>query len=91
MRSDADRLSDIIEAIAKIAARITNSFDAFQDDGGGVRPAGQRNKASILMRKPASFADCHLCTSPQALRSFPHADAGCGWPGTITPPREPTS
>ena len=32
MRSDADRLSDIIEAIAKIAARITDSFDAFQDD-----------------------------------------------------------
>ncbi len=32
MRSDADRLSDILEAIAKIKARITNDVDVFQQD-----------------------------------------------------------
>jgi uncharacterized protein with HEPN domain len=32
MRSDADRLSDILEAIAKIKGRITDSADAFQQD-----------------------------------------------------------
>ena len=32
MRSDADRLSDIIEAIAKIGERTTDSFSAFQGD-----------------------------------------------------------
>ncbi len=32
MRSDADRLSDILAAIAKIGERVTPSFDAFQDD-----------------------------------------------------------
>ena len=32
MRSDADRLSDILEAIAKIRERITDSIHAFQDD-----------------------------------------------------------
>jgi uncharacterized protein with HEPN domain len=32
MRSDADRLSDILEAIAKIRERITDSLHAFQDD-----------------------------------------------------------
>jgi hypothetical protein len=30
MRSDADRVSDIIESIAKIRRRITGSVDAFQ-------------------------------------------------------------
>ena len=32
MRSDADRLSDILEATAKIRERITDSIDAFQGD-----------------------------------------------------------
>jgi uncharacterized protein with HEPN domain len=32
MRSDADRLSDILEAIAKIRERITESITAFQGD-----------------------------------------------------------
>jgi hypothetical protein len=32
MRSDADRLSDILEAIAKIRERLTDSIDAFQAD-----------------------------------------------------------
>jgi uncharacterized protein with HEPN domain len=32
MRSDADRVSDILEAIAKIGERITDSLDAFQGD-----------------------------------------------------------
>jgi len=32
MRSDADRLSDILEAIAKIRERITDSIQAFQGD-----------------------------------------------------------
>ena len=32
MRSDADRLSDILEAIAKIEERITDSIHAFQGD-----------------------------------------------------------
>jgi uncharacterized protein with HEPN domain len=32
MRSDADRLSDILDAIAKIGERITESIDAFQSD-----------------------------------------------------------
>jgi len=32
MRSDADRLGDILDATAKIAERITESFDAFQGD-----------------------------------------------------------
>jgi len=32
MKSDADRLSDILEAIAKIRERITDSIDAFQGD-----------------------------------------------------------
>ena len=32
MRSDADRLNDILAAIAKIGERITASFDAFQED-----------------------------------------------------------
>jgi uncharacterized protein with HEPN domain len=32
MRSDADRLSDILDAIAKIEERITESIDAFQGD-----------------------------------------------------------
>ena len=32
MRSDADRLSDILEAIAKIRERITDSIDTFQAD-----------------------------------------------------------
>ena len=32
MRSDADRLSDILEAIAKIGERVTGSIDAFQGD-----------------------------------------------------------
>jgi hypothetical protein len=32
MRSDADRVSDILEAIVKIEARITDSVDAFQRD-----------------------------------------------------------
>jgi uncharacterized protein with HEPN domain len=32
MRSDADRVSDILEAIAKIRERITDSIDAFQGD-----------------------------------------------------------
>jgi uncharacterized protein with HEPN domain len=32
MRSDADRLSDILEAIAKIRERITDSIPAFQGD-----------------------------------------------------------
>jgi hypothetical protein len=30
MRSDADRLGDILDAIAKIGERITESIDAFQ-------------------------------------------------------------
>ena len=32
MRSDADRLSDILEATAKIGERVTGSIDAFQCD-----------------------------------------------------------
>lgn len=32
MRSDADRVSDILEAAAKIRKRITDSVDAFQAD-----------------------------------------------------------
>ncbi len=32
MRSDADRLGDIIEAISKIRERITDGLDAFLDD-----------------------------------------------------------
>jgi uncharacterized protein with HEPN domain len=32
MRSDADRLSDILDAVAKIGERITESIDAFQVD-----------------------------------------------------------
>jgi uncharacterized protein with HEPN domain len=32
MRSDADRLSDILEAIAKTRERITDSIQAFQGD-----------------------------------------------------------
>jgi len=32
MRSDADRLSDILDAIAKIGERIPESIDAFQCD-----------------------------------------------------------
>jgi uncharacterized protein with HEPN domain len=32
MRSDADRLSDILDAIAKIGERIAENFDAFQGD-----------------------------------------------------------
>jgi uncharacterized protein with HEPN domain len=32
MRSDADRLSDILDAIAKIGERITESLDAFQGE-----------------------------------------------------------
>jgi hypothetical protein len=32
MRSDADRVSDILDAIAKIKGRITDSADAFQQD-----------------------------------------------------------
>src|SRR5262245_12010374 len=32
MRSDADRISDIVEAIAKINDRITENLDAFQRD-----------------------------------------------------------
>ena len=32
MRSDADRLSDNLEAIAKIRERITHSIQAFQGD-----------------------------------------------------------
>jgi uncharacterized protein with HEPN domain len=32
MRSDADRLSDILEAIAKIRQRITDSIHVFQSD-----------------------------------------------------------
>jgi uncharacterized protein with HEPN domain len=32
MRSDADRVSDILEATAKIKERITDSIDAFQRD-----------------------------------------------------------
>ena len=32
MRSDADRVSDILEAIAKIRERITGNIDAFQRD-----------------------------------------------------------
>ena len=32
MRSDADRVSDIPKAIAKIRERITDSIDAFQGD-----------------------------------------------------------
>jgi uncharacterized protein with HEPN domain len=32
MRSDADRVSDILEAIAKIRERITDGMDAFQGD-----------------------------------------------------------
>ena len=32
MRSDADRLSDILEAIAKIRERITDDIHAFQGD-----------------------------------------------------------
>ena len=32
MRSDADRVSDILEATAKIKERITDSTDAFQRD-----------------------------------------------------------
>ena len=32
MKSDADRVSDILEAIAKIRERITDSIDAFQGD-----------------------------------------------------------
>lgn len=32
MRGDPDRLSDILEAIAKIGERITDNFDAFQAD-----------------------------------------------------------
>jgi uncharacterized protein with HEPN domain len=32
MRSDADRVSDILEAIAKIRERITDSIDVFQRD-----------------------------------------------------------
>jgi uncharacterized protein with HEPN domain len=32
MRSDPDRVSDILEAIAKIKARITDSVDVFQQD-----------------------------------------------------------
>ena len=32
MRSDADRLNDILAAIAKIRERITTSFDTFQGD-----------------------------------------------------------
>ncbi len=32
MRSDADRVSDILEAIEKIKARITDSIDVFERD-----------------------------------------------------------
>ena len=32
MRNDADRVSDILEAIAKIGGRTTDSFEAFQGD-----------------------------------------------------------
>jgi hypothetical protein len=32
MRSDPDRVSDILEAIAKTKARITDSVDVFQQD-----------------------------------------------------------
>lgn len=32
MRSDADRLSDILDAIGKIGERIPESMDAFQGD-----------------------------------------------------------
>jgi uncharacterized protein with HEPN domain len=32
MRSDADRVSDILEAAAKIRGRVTDSVDAFQGD-----------------------------------------------------------
>ena len=32
MRSDADRLADILEAVAKIRERITDTIDAFQGD-----------------------------------------------------------
>jgi hypothetical protein len=32
MRSDADPVSDILEAVAKIRERITDGMDAFQGD-----------------------------------------------------------
>jgi uncharacterized protein with HEPN domain len=32
MRSDGDRVSDILEAIGKIGERVTDSIDAFQGD-----------------------------------------------------------
>jgi len=32
MRSDADRVNDILDAIAKVKARITGGFEAFQGD-----------------------------------------------------------
>jgi uncharacterized protein with HEPN domain len=32
MRSDADRVNDILDAIAKIKGRITDNVDAFQQD-----------------------------------------------------------
>ena len=32
MRSDADHVNDILEAVAKIRERITDQFDAFQGD-----------------------------------------------------------
>lgn len=32
MRSDADRVSDILDGIAKIKGRITDNVDAFQSD-----------------------------------------------------------
>ena len=32
MRSDADRVSDILEAAAKIRERVTDSVDTFQGD-----------------------------------------------------------